>query len=440
MNIESEKAEEYNDVEQNCLFGQKYSMRYIMQVRRDLYLQRLIDRMNNGMIKVVTGIRRCGKSYLLDPLFKNYLMSQGIDESHIIKIELDRIENMKFHHDPELFNQYLHSFIKDEDKYYILLDEIQLVDHFELVLNGLLYEKNLDVYVTGSNSKFLSSDIITEFRGRGDQIHVSPLSFSEYYQAMGGDKVEAWNEYLTYGGMPLVLNQKDDEAKSQYLKGLFEQTYMTDIINRYKVKRTDVLGTVVDILASSVGSLTNPPRILDTFKSHGEKELSVNTLNSYLTYLEDAFIVNKALRYDVKGRKHINTPQKYYFTDLGMRNARLNFRQQEETHLMENAIYNELLVRGYNVDVGVVEIREQGKHVQTEVDFVCNRGSERIYIQSALNLATEEKSKQESRSLNNIKDSFRKIILVKDVIKPWNTEDGIHVMSVIDFMLDKNSI
>ena len=411
-----------------------------MVISRDMYLSRLISRKSNGLIKIITGIRRCGKSYLLDPIFKTWLRNEGIDENHIIKIELDRISNRKFHKDPESFSRYIHSLIKDEGPYYLLLDEIQLVENFELVLNDLLYEKNLDIYVTGSNSRFLSSDIITEFRGRGDQIHLNPLSFSEYYAAVGGDKRDCWNEYLTFGGMPLTLFKESDTEKGDYLKDLFVQTYFMDIIERNGIKRTDILDSMVNILASSVGSLTNPQKIYETFRSNGEKELSVNTVNSYLAFLEDSFIVHKALRYDVKGRKYINTPQKYYFTDVGLRNARLNFRQQEENHLMENVIYNELLFRGYSVDVGVVEIRESGNRVQTEVDFVCNMGSNRIYIQSALNMSTSEKMKQESRSLNQIRDSFKKIIIVKDNIKSWRTDNGILVMGVIDFLLDPNSL
>ena len=367
-------------------------------------------------------------------------MSEGIPDDHIIKIELDRVSNKKFHHDPEGFERYIHSLIKDDRTYYVLLDEIQLVDDFEFILTGLLYDRNLDIYVTGSNSKFLSSDIISEFRGRGDQIRVHPLSFSEYYNTVGGDKYECWNEYLTYGGMPLILSKRDDAEKSAYLKDLFEQTYFKDIIERHQIKRKDILDTLVNILASSIGSLTNPQKIFDTFKSKGEKELSLTTINNYLSYLEDSFIIQKALRFDVKGKKYINTPQKYYFTDLGLRNARLNFRQQEETHLMENAIYNELLIRGYNVDVGVVEIRENGSRVQTEVDFVCNAGNNRYYIQSALNLDTHEKTVQESRSLNHIKDNFKKIIVVKDHIKPWHTEDGILILGIFDFLMDKSSL
>ena len=410
------------------------------EIKRDYYLQKLINRRYNGLIKIVTGIRRCGKSYLLDPMFKNYLLESGVPKDHIIKIELDRISNKKYHNAPESFDEYIHSFIKDKDQYYLILDEVQLVHDFESVLNGLLYDGNIDVYITGSNSKFLSSDVITEFRGRGDQIHLQPLSFSEFYNSVGGDKVERWNEYITFGGMPLVLSRNTDAEKADYLKGLFEQTYFTDIVERNQIKRLDVLDSLADLLASSVGSLTNPQKIYDTFKSKGEKELSINTVNSYIGYLEDAFIIKKALRYDVKGRKYINTPQKYYFSDLGLRNARLNFKQQEKSHLMENAIYNELLTRGYNVDVGAVEIREGNKRVQTEVDFICNQGYNRYYIQSALNLSTPAKTKQECRSLNNIQDNFKKIIIVEEQTKPWRTEDGILVIGILDFLLDQQSL
>ena len=410
------------------------------EIKRDHYLQKLIDRRTNGLIKIVTGIRRCGKSYLLDPMFRNYLLESGVPKDHIIKSELERISNKKYHTDPEAFDEYIHSLIKDNKQYYLILDEVQLVSDFESVLNGLLYDGNIDVYITGSNSKFLSSDVITEFRGRGDQIHLQPLSFSEFYNAVGGDKLECWNEYLTFGGMPLILSRKTDSEKMEYLKGLFNQTYFTDIVDRNQIKRLDVLDALVNLLASSVGSLTNPQKIYDTFKSKGTKELSINTINSYLNYLEDAFIIKKALRYDVKGKKYINTPQKYYFADLGLRNARLNFRQQEESHLMENAIYNELLVRGYNVDVGVVEIREGNKRIQTEVDFICNQGSNRYYIQSALNLDTPEKTSQESRPLNNISDSFKKIIVVKGSMIPWHTENGILVIGLLDFLLDQHSL
>lgn len=409
------------------------------EIKRDLYLNKIINRRENGLIKIITGIRRCGKSYLLDPLFKNYLLADGVKEDHIIKLELDRVENEKYR-DSKALNEYIRSLIKDKDMYYVILDEIQLVKGFEFVLNGLLYEKNIDVYVTGSNSKFLSSDIITEFRGRGDQIKVNPLSFAEFLSAFNGDKYEAWNEYVTYGGMPLILSKKNDEEKSQYLKELFEQTYIKDIVERNNIQRIDILDSLINMLASSVGSLTNPQKIFDTFKSKGEKELSLNTINSYIADIEDSFIVNKSTRYDIKGKKYIQTPQKYYFSDIGLRNARLNFRQQEENHLMENIIYNELLIRGYNVDVGVVEVREEGKRKQLEVDFVCNLGNKRYYIQSALNVDTKEKTIQESRSLNNIGDSFKKIIVVKDNIKLWRTDDGIVIMGIQEFLLNKDSL
>lgn len=409
------------------------------EIQRDLYLNKIINRRENGLIKIITGIRRCGKSYLLDPLFKNYLLADGVKEDHIIKLELDRVENEKYR-DSKVLNEYIRSLIKDKDMYYVILDEIQLVEGFEFVLNGLLYEKNIDVYVTGSNSKFLSSDIITEFRGRGDQIKVNSLSFAEFLSAFDGDKYEAWNEYVTYGGMPLILSKKNDEEKSQYLKELFEQTYIKDIVERNNIQRIDILDSLINMLASSVGSLTNPQKLFDTFKSNGEKELSLNTINSYIADIEDSFIVNKSTRYDIKGKKYIQTPQKYYFSDIGLRNARLNFRQQEENHLMENIIYNELLIRGYNVDVGVVEVREEGKRKQLEVDFVCNLGNKRYYIQSALNLDTKEKTIQESRSLNNIGDSFKKIIIVKDNIKLWRTDDGIVIMGIQEFLLNKDSL
>ena len=411
-----------------------------MEIKRDRYLKQLISKKEDGMIKVITGIRRCGKSYLLDPLYKNYLLGEGVPEDHIIKIELDRAINRKYHSDSELLERDILNLMKDSGTYYVILDEIQLVEGFELVVSGLLHEPNIDIYITGSNSKFLSKDIITEFRGRGEQIHVNALSFTEFYPVSGLDKYDAWNEYLTYGGMPLIVSKRNDAEKSSYLKNLFEQTYISDIVERNQIKRLDIMDTLVNILASSVGSLTNPQKIYETFKSNGEKELSLNTVNSYLSFLEDAFIVKKALRFDVKGRKYINTPQKYYFSDLGLRNARLNFRQQEESHLMENAIYNELIMRGFNVDVGVVEIREGNKRIQTEVDFVCNLGGNRYYIQSALNLSTPEKTAQESRSLNHIPDNFKKIIVVKDHIKPWKTEEGILVLGIIDFLLDESII
>lgn len=408
-------------------------------IKRDIYLNRLISRKENGLIKIVTGIRRCGKSYLLNELFVNYLKESGVKEDHIIRLALDKEKNKKYH-DSGLLNDYILSNIKDNAMHYVILDEVQLVEGFEFVLNGLLYEKNIDVYVTGSNSKFLSSDIITEFRGRGDQVRVFPLSFDEFLSAYDGDKYEAWEEYITYGGLPLILSKKTDEEKSQYLKDEFERTYIKDIIDRNNIQRIDILDSIINMLASSVGSLTNPQKIYDTFKSNGEKELSLNTINSYMKYIEDSFIINKSDRYDVKGKKYINTPQKYYFSDIGLRNARLNFRQQEENHLMENIIYNELLIRGFNVDVGVVEIREGNQRKQLEVDFVCNLGNKRYYIQSALNLDTREKTIQEERPLMNINDNFKKIIIVKSDMKHWITEEGILIIGIQEFLLNKNSL
>ena len=410
------------------------------EIKRDKYLRRLLSKRGNGLVKVVTGIRRCGKSYLLDPIFKDALLREGVPEDHIVKVELDRISNKRFHDNPEAFDRYVREQIKDEDRHYVILDEIQLVDGFSWVLNGLLYERNLDIYVTGSNSKFLSNDISTEFRGRGDPIQLGPLSFSEFSQVRSGDRAECLNEYLTYGGMPLVVSQSDDAAKASYLSELFSETYFKDIIARHSLERTDILDSLVNMLASAVGSLTNPTKLYDTFRSKGVKELSINTLDSYLEYLEEAFIVKKAMRYDVKGKKYIGTPYKFYFSDLGLRNARLNFRQQEETHLMENAIYNELLGRGYNVDVGLVELRERNKRIQTEIDFVCNAGSRRYYVQSALYLPDAEKTLQESRPLNNTGDNFRKMIVVKDHIKPWHTEDGILVVGLFDFLSSPDSL
>lgn len=408
-------------------------------IARDEYLNKIIVRKENGLIKILTGIRRCGKSYMLNIIFYNYLIENGVKEDHIIKLALDREENRKYH-DSKLLNEYILSQIKDKDMYYVLIDEIQLADGFEFVLNGLLYEKNVDVYVTGSNSKFLSSDIITEFRGRGDEIRIFPLSFSEFVEAYEGDRYEAWNEYITYGGMPLILKQHTDEQKSKYLTSLYELTYKKDIIDRNNIDKPDVLDTLINILSSSVGSLTNPQKIYNTFISNGITDISKNTITSYMNYLLDSFLIEKAERYDVKGKKYIQTPQKYYFADIGLRNAKLNFRQQEENHLMENIIYNELLIRGYNVDVGVVEVREDDTRKQLEVDFVCNQGNKRYYIQSALNLDTPEKTLQETKSLNNIDDNFKKIVVVKDNIKLWRNEAGILIIGIQEFLLNKNSL
>lgn len=408
-------------------------------IERNSYLDKLIVRKENGLIKILTGIRRCGKSFMLDPIFKNHLLESGVKESHIIKIDLDDIENSKYLNPKEL-NDFVKSQIKDNETYYILIDEIQKVDNFEAVLNGFLHKRNLDVYVTGSNSKFLSSDIITEFRGRGDEIRIFPLSFKEFISTFEGNKYEAWNEYITYGGMPLILQQKTEEQKSNYLSSLFNLTYKKDIIDRNSINKDDVLDNLINVLASSVGSLTNPQKIYNTFISNGFKDISKNTIIAYMNYLLDSFLIEKVERYDVKGRKYIQTPQKYYFADIGLRNARLNFRQQEENHLMENIIYNELIIRGYNVDVGVVEDRRGKKRKQLEVDFVCNQGSKRYYIQVALNLDTPDKTKQEANSLNNIGDSFKKIIVVKDDIKLWRNEDGIVIMGIQEFLLNPDSL
>ena len=414
------------------------------EIKRDIYLQKLIDKKENEMIKVITGIRRCGKSYLLDPIYKNYLLSTGVKEDHIIKLELDSIENKEYLDAPILYN-YVMDKIQDDKMYYILLDEIQKVDDFESVLNSFLRKKNLDVYVTGSNSKFLSSDIITEFRGRGDEIRVYPLIFREYLPACNKDIDEALKEYITYGGMPYILSRKTDEEKSKYLNNLFNNTYINDIVERNNIQKNEILESLINILASSVGSLNNPLKLEKTFKSKGFKNVTAKTINTYIDYLIDAFMINKALRYDIKGKKYINTPSKYYFTDIGLRNARLNFRQQEDNHLMENIIYNELLVRGFNVDVGVVEYMTKDKNnkkmrKQLEVDFVCNKGSNRYYIQSAYAIPTKEKMEQEEQSLIKIDDFFKRIIIVENDIKLWRNEKGIVIMGLKQFLLDDNSL
>ncbi len=409
------------------------------EIKRDRYLEKLINRRENGLIKIVTGIRRCGKSYLLDPIYKNYLIENGVKEDHIIKIDLDERKNNKYLN-PDVLDEYIRSMIVDKDIYYIILDEIQKVEDFESVLNGFLHIKNLDVYVTGSNSKFLSSDIKTEFRGRGDEVRVLPLTFSEFVTAYEGGTEEAWEEYKIYGGLPRILSQRTEEQKSQYLKDLFERTYLSDIIERHNIQRIDVLDTLVNILASSIGSLTNPKKLSDTFISNSMKDVSINTITSYINYLEDSFLIKKVERYDVKGKKYISTPSKYYFADIGLRNARLNFRQQEEDHIMENIIYNELLYRGYNVDVGIVEIREKNIRKQTEVDFICNQADKRYYIQVALSLPTREKTLQEERPLMNINDNFKKIIIVKDGKKSWTTEEGILIIGLQEFLLNKDSL
>ena len=409
------------------------------EIKRDKYLNKIINKRENGLIKVVTGIRRCGKSYLLDPIFKNYLIDSGVREDHIIKLDLDERKN-SIYLNPDKLDEYVRSLIIDNNMYYLILDEVQKVEDFESVLNGFLHIRNLDVYVTGSNSKFLSSDIITEFRGRGDEIRVYPLSFLEFSSAFDGTTNDAWEQYITYGGLPRILSFNSEIEKSDYLKQLFEKTYLTDIIDRNNIQRVDILDSVLNILASSIGSLTNPNKLLNTFESNGIKDISINTLTMYIKYLQDAFLIEKAERYDVKGKKYIQTPYKFYFTDMGLRNCRLNFRQQEETHIMENIIFNELLYRGYNVDVGVVEIREGDNKKQIEVDFVCNQFNKRYYIQSALSLPTREKTIQEERPLMNIPDNFKKIIVVKDDKKAWITEEGILVIGLKEFLLNPNSL
>lgn len=415
-----------------------------MEIQRTQYIDLLLNRMHNKMIKVITGMRRSGKSYLLFNLFKKTLIAQGVAQSHIISIELDRYENRAFR-DPDVVLEYIHSCIKEEGMYYLLMDEVQMLSDFEEVLNSLMHNDSLDIYVTGSNSKFLSKDVMTQFRGRGDEIHVFPLTFKEFMQVYEGDVYHGWSEYVVYGGLPLVATMRTDEQKIHYLTNLFTETYLKDIIERYHIDKIQEMDDLLNVLASSVGSLTNPPKIEATFKSTIHSNISMNTIRQYLAYLEDAFLIHKAYRYNVKGRKYIGTPLKYYFEDVGLRNARLGFRQVEETHLMENIIYNELRSRGYSVDVGVVEKRERdkrGKEIkkQLEIDFIANLGSNRYYIQSAFSMPTEQKRIQEKASLVNVKDSFKKIILVKDVMKVSHDEDGIVTMSVYDFLLNENSL
>lgn len=412
-------------------------------IKRDMYLNRLIERRENGLIKVVTGIRRCGKSYLLFKLYYQYLLDSGVDASRIITVPLDDDDYEELRSSKKL-SAYIKQHITDEGQWYVFLDEVQLCNNFEAVLNGLNRRENLDIYVTGSNSRFLSSDVLTEFRGRGDEVRVYPLSFAEYVSAYPGDKYDAWMDYYTYGGLPLILSRKTDELKSRYLIDLCKELYLKDIEERHKLRGDNVMAAVVNILASAVGSLTNPTKLANTFGSNGIT-VSDKTIGAYIGYLQDAFFISKAERYDIKGRKYIASPFKYYFTDVGLRNAQLNFRQQEENHIMENIIYNELLIRGFNVDVGVVEHSERdenGKVVRKrlEVDFVCNRGNQRYYIQSAFSIPDNEKMKQEQKSLIHIGDSFKKIIVVKDRIKLWRNEEGIVVMGIMDFLLNPNSL
>ena len=400
--------------------------------------------LHNGLIKVVTGMRRCGKSYLLFNLFKEYLVKEGVNENHIIEIAFDSFENKKYR-DPEVLFPYLMEKIADNEMYYVLLDEVQMLDDFESVLNSLGRKKNVDVYVTGSNARFLSKDIITEFRGRGDEVHMYPLTYSEFMSVYDGDKQEGWRDYVLFGGIPLVLGFETADQKSDFLKSLFEETYISDIIGRNNIRNKAELEELLNILSSAIGSFTNPSKLSATFKSVKNKTISKETIIKYIDYLKDSFLIDSAIRYDIKGKKYINTPSKYYFTDLGLRNARLNFRQVEETHAMENIIFNELKVRGYNVDVGVVvmnEVDKNGKKIrkQLEVDFVCNKGSKRFYIQSAYALPDKEKMEQEQRSLVNIGDGFKKIIITKDAVAPLYNDEGILVMSVYDFLLNPDSM
>ena len=425
-------------------------------IKRDLYLNKLIRKKNNGSIKIITGLRRSGKSYLLNNLYYDYLLGEGVKQEQIIKLALDDDRNREYR-DPDKLSAFLYSKIANEtDNFYFLLDEVQFaISDKEIkskepirlygILNGLLRLKNVDVYITGSNSKFLSSDIATEFRGRGDVVHVNPLSFAEFYSAYKyGDKYDAWDEYSTYGGMPMLLTMETDEEKAEYLNNLFKNTYIKDIIEKNRLRGDVAIDTLIDVLASSIGSLNNPTKIAKTFVSNG-MNVSDKTVSTYIEYLLDSFLIRKTARYDIKGRKYINSPFKYYFSDIGLRNARINFRQQEQTHIMENIIYNELVMRGFNVDVGIIEhvVRdEDGKRTtkHLEVDFVCNKGNQRYYIQSAFSIPNTEKMKQEQASLDRIDDSFKKIIITQDRTKLWRNEKGYVIMNVLDFLLKENSL
>ena len=415
-----------------------------MEIKRDLLLKKLIDSKHNGMIKVVTGIRRSGKSYLLFNLFCQHLKEEGIAADHIIKVDLEDRRN-KALRDPDALLNYIDSRMTDQQMYYILLDEVQHVVDFEDVLNSYLKLENADVYVTGSNSKFLSKDVITEFRGRGDEIRVAPLSFREFISVFQGSREKALEEYMLYGGLPKVVTFPTVEKKVEYLKQLFQKTYLTDIKERYKIKNDGDLEELIDIIASTIGGLTNPTKLENTFQTVKHSDISHTTIKSYLDILQDVFLVEKSVRYDIKGRKYIDTPSKYYFSDLGLRNARLNFRQYEETHLMENLIYNELRLRGMSVDVGVVVKHEKDANgvsvrKQYEVDFVCNQGSQRYYIQSALHLPSEEKREQEVRSLKGINDSFKKFVITDDLISRYQDDDGITYMNIYEFLLNEDSL
>lgn len=429
-----------------------------MEIKRDLYLNKLISLKHNGLIKVITGIRRCGKSYLLNDIFYNHLLESGVDEGHIIRFAFDsgddldligesiiEIEKKNRKVNPEKFMAFVRSKMIDNEMYYLLLDEVQMLDCFETVLNGYLRKKNMDVYVTGSNAKFLSKDIITEFAGRGDEIHMYPLSFAEFMTAYKGDKYEGLSEYMLYGGIPLVVLRDGQENKASALENLFSEIYVRDIQKRNKVRNIGELEDLLNFVSSAIGSLTNPEKLRKTFKSAKNSKITSATIKKYLDFLEDSFLLESAQRYDIKGRAYIETPKKYYFSDMGLRNARINFRQFEQTHAMENVIYNELRMRGYKVDVGVVPVSEkdeEGKSVrkQLEVDFICNLGSMKYYIQSAFAMPDEEKRAQEIRPFKKINDSFKKIIITKDIVPSYYDENGILTMNIYDFLLDEKSL
>lgn len=429
-----------------------------VRIERTKYLQELIDRKHNGLVKVITGIRRCGKSYLLFTLFYDHLIAEGVKKENIIMLELDQTENIRYRNPLEL-DRYLRSLIRDNgEMHYVFLDEIQFVEKvknpyvengaeitFYDVLNGLMRIRNADIYVTGSNSRMLSTDVLTEFRGRGDEVRVQPLVFSEYMQAYDGDKFDGWLDYYTYGGLPAILERKTDFQKADYLERLFEETYIKDIVERNRVKNPDDLEDLLNVVSSCIGSLTNPNRLSNTFKTEKGVDLSKTTIEKYLGYFEDAFLIEETKRFDIKGRRYINTPKKYYFTDVGLRNARLHFRQQEENHIMENIIYNELIYRGFRVDVGIVEVCEKQadgtfRQKQLEVDFIANKGSQRYYIQSAFDLPTDEKTRQEIRPYLAIEDSFKKIVVTKNHMKLQRDENGIATMSIYDFLLNPDSL
>lgn len=415
-----------------------------MEIKRDRYLNTLISKEHNGLIKVITGMRRCGKSYLLFTLFKEHLLSEGVEEEHIIEIAFDAFENKKYR-DPDVLYPYLKEQMRDNAMYYVLLDEVQLLGEFESILNSLIRMKNVDVYVTGSNARFLSKDVITEFRGRGDEVHMYPLSFAEFMSVYQGTKQDGWNEYMLYGGIPLVLEFTTPDQKSTFLKSLFEETYISDIVGRHNIRNKAELEELLNILSSAIGSLTNPEKLSATFRTVKKKKISNSTIKRYIDYLCDSFLIDGAIRYDVKGKKYIDTPVKYYFTDMGLRNARLNFRQLEETHSMENIIFNELKMRGFNVDVGVIvqyDTNEKGNSIrkQLEIDFVCNQGSKRYYIQSAYAIPDQAKMEQEQRSLMLTGDFFKRIIITKDAPAPYYNESGMLIMSVYDFLLNENSL